>query len=170
MVHKIIMVAILTMLAGCAGQTVPQPLMENEQIISDAVIQIVYDIFDEEYDELFIRSLFGCDVVEVSYVPEYIWLGNLFTENTELLKLAPEGISCFMRVPEQAVEKWPDFNIPKYFVINIGKKEDETYYTHVYGFYAMWDSLEELFEHKGLQFIEEHMQTFELYLPPRQAA
>ena len=164
MVHKIILIfAIFIMLSGCESRTETQQLTEDEKNIAAALLMIMSDrIATGVYDEHPIVHLLDDAVVKVSYVQGYLWIGNEFTECDALLEVSEEGITCFLQTPEPAADE------STYAVFNIGRKEDGTYYSHVFGFYPAWNSLEERLERSTeYQPVEEHMRSFELYIPPR---
>jgi len=168
MVRNFVMVfAMLIILAGCENQTNTPALTEDEQKIADALIPILHDVLEqgtlEEFPIVFLSAdtvvLLDDIILEISYVQGYVWRSYQFP-CPELLALAPEGIACFMRAPAPS---WDG-----YFVVNMGKKDDGSYYTHIYDFYPDWDSLEMHIENAHPIYpVDDNIQTFELYIPPR---
>ena len=143
-----------------------QILSEEEKNIADALTLVLHGWYTNVvFIEYPIIELFEGADVEVSYVQGYNWRGYGY-ENKELLELAPDGITCFLRAPEQAM----DGSI--YAVFNLGRKEDGTYYSHATGFFPLWDSPEEyLRERQRLSYqpINDYLQKFEFHVPYREA-
>ena len=138
-----------------------QELTKDEQNIADALIKILNNLHDitgmEEYPEFY---SFEDSAIKVTYFQGYIWRSDPLP-NEELLQTAPVGICCFLPVPEQAE------NQPRYFVINVGRKDDGKYYNHIYGWYSDSRSLDSFFQGRPSYFpIEDYSQTFKLYIPP----
>ena len=139
------------------------PLTEAEQSIADVLIHVVHNLLDMRGSgEHPIIALLEDSVIEVSYVQGYFWLGWGY-EDKDLLEVAPEGITCFLRPPE------PAWNGPTHAVINLGISEDGTYIDHTFGFHPLgWEDVEEYLSY----FIdyppsENPVQTFTFYIPPR---
>ena len=137
-------------------------LSEDEQSIADAIVTITHNMLSwEGPTEYYILTLLEDAVIEVSYVEGYIWLYSGHYDE-ELVAVAPEGITCFLRPPE---DSWEGFT---YWVFLIGKKDDNSYYDHVFGWYPDACTIE---EHIGSSFqnqpIEDIIRTFDLYIPPR---
>ena len=91
-------------------------LSEEEKNIADALILVLHGRYTNViFNDYPIIELFEGTDVEVSYVQGYYWRA-FGLENTKLLELAPDGITCFLRAPEQAL----DGSI--YAVLNWGEK------------------------------------------------
>ena len=162
--HKLIIsFTIIVMLGGCGSQSSKQALTEDERNIADALILVTYNMLDMEGSGDYpIVSLFEGATIEVSYVQGYIMRGHCTAYDKKRLESIPKWITCFLSSPEPA---W-DGTI--YFAFDIGKKEDGTYYSHTFGFFPVWDSLEVFFEGRHeYQPLEDYLHTFELYIPPR---
>jgi len=139
-------------------------LSEEEQSIAEVLIFIAHNMFNMEGSgEYYILTLLEDAIVEVSFVPGYFWRWSGHY-NEELVAIAPDGITCWLRPPEPSWEGYI------YWVILIGKKDDNTYYDNVYAWYPDACSIE---EHIGYGFLnqplEDIIQTFELYIPPRES-
>jgi hypothetical protein len=155
------------------------PFLEDEQNIADAVVRTIHNIVDKQipYVDRIILLLLDADV-EVSYVQGYVWYNSLDYGYINLPLFAPDGITCFLRIPEPAPDE------VTYLSLNIGKRDNGAYYNHIYGYRPMWHvaSLDDHFNKKPTyqplwdQYfsnkptylpLEENVKTFELYIPPR---
>jgi len=137
-------------------------LSEDEQGIADTIVTLTHNMLNMEGPtEYYILTLLEDAVIRVSYVEGYIWRYSGHYDE-ELVAVAPEGITCFLRPPE---DSWEGFT---YWVFLIGKKDDNSYYDHVFGWYPDSCTIE---EHIGSSFwnqpLEDIIRTFELYIPPR---
>ena len=138
-------------------------LSEEEQKIADALVCILQDMHNlQGMDEHPAFYSFEGSVVEVTYYEGYTWRTDpLFRRDNEaLLDIAPEGITCHLRVPE------PKENQPLYFVINIGKNGEDSYYSHLYGWYPTPFSIEDnMIDESSYSLVEDNLHTYCLYIP-----
>ena len=143
-------------------QGTTQQISEDEQNIADALVIIAHNMFNKEGSiEYPILSLIEGSVIEVSYVHGYIWRWSGHY-NEELVAIAPEGITCFLRPTEIS---WDGY---VYWVFIIGKKDDNTYYDHVYAWYPESYSIEKCVRSSFPdQPLIDVIRTFDLYIPPR---
>jgi len=141
---------------------VTQQISEDEQNIADALIIIAHNMFNKEGSiEYPILSLIEGAVIEVSYVQGYVWRWSGHYDE-ELVAIAPEGITCFLRPSELS---WDGY---VYWVFLIGRKDDSTYFDHVYAWYPESYSIEECVRSSFQnQPLEDIIRTFNLYIPPR---
>jgi len=151
-------------IANQNGKQEVKQLSEEEQSIAEALVIIAHNMFNiEGSDEYYILTLLEDAIVEVSFVPGYFWLwwGHY---NEDLVTIAPEGITCWLRPPEPS---WEGYT---YWVFIMGKKDDNTYYDHVYAWYPDGFGIEERIKSSFQnQPIEDIIQTFDLYIPPRES-
>jgi len=143
-------------------QEVSKQLSEEERNIAGALVIIAHNMLNiESYIEYPILYLLEDAVVEVSYVPGYFWRYSGHY-NEELVAIAPEGITCFLRPPEPS---WDGYT---HWALMIGKRDDNTYFDHIYVWYPDFHGVE---EHIGSSFenqpLEDIIQTFDLYIPQR---
>ena len=139
-----------------------QLLTEDEQNIADVLIHVAHKLLNMRASgEHPIVALLEDAVVEVSYVQGYFWRADSLI-NLALLDVAPKGITCFLRTAE------PSWDGVTYAAFNIGRRDDGTYISHIFGSFFVWEDLDEYLSNRiNYQPLDNPVQTFTLYIPPR---
>ena len=144
-------------------------LSENELKIADALYTILSQwISSSIYLELPELLSFEDSIVQVVYYQGYDW-HEADRPDTTLLELAPEGITCIVRVPSASGrELAPDKAI--YYSFCLGRNSDGKYNTEVYHSYASGGkSIDEYFSYRSdyLHPSPENIAEFEFHFPAR---
>ena len=153
-------------LPDVASQSV-SPLTEDERNIAEALITILHCMMNDEYQEYPEIYSYENAIVEATYMEGYYW----YNPDIMLSEMAPEGITCFLRIPlSQGDERSP--YEPIYYIFYIGRNADGNYRTDFYiNLPAGTESVGMYFEN----FLSEYrpspdsLHEFEFYFPPRKA-
>ena len=140
-------------------------LTDEEQRIADALIYILHRLMDAEYQEHPEVYAFENAVAEISYVQGYNWSYGNDRPNPSLLEIAPEGITCLLLIPEDT-GVFPIY--PLYYVYNIGKTADGSFYKYDCDFCIENRGPEEFFKYRyQYQPLDEYLHEFKFYVPVR---
>jgi len=154
-----------TVLAWCSTQSDLQHLDEDEQNIAEALSTILSRWIDSgNYGELPELVSFEDSVVQVTFFHGYKWHESDIPY-TDLLELAPEGITCIIRIPSSLGHERGQYEA-NYYVFCLGRRQDGAYYTEKYQFYAIGvDSIEILSGYSDMNPSVDSFNEFEFYFP-----
>ena len=139
----------------------PIVLSKEEQNIAETLVYLLHDMMDCEYQEHPVMYLFEDAVVRVNYVEGYIWRwGDI--PYTKLEEISPNGITCFLHVPETVA------GYPIYLIYCIGQDSNGSYNHDYYEFYTEYRSLEDFFSSReNYQPLNEYLREFTMYVQAR---
>ena len=137
------------------------PMTDDERNIADALITILHSMMDVEYQEYPEVYSFENAVVEASYIQGYSW----HDPYPDLIRVAPEGITCFVRVPSSLGHELWQYETT-YYVFNLGRNADGTYHSDYYTLYTTGvESVDQYFA-PGYGPSPDSFHEFEFYVPP----
>ena len=140
-------------------------MTEEERSIADIIVDTIYaDIkVNLEYAEFPEVLSFESTYVNVEYIPGYIWFPS-DKPDSELLKLAPGGITCFIKIPVSTGDQ------SKGYVIIIGQRSDGTFISDWVDRYTseFASNMEEFLEGNLVEYKQTSgsIKSFEMYIPP----
>ena len=143
---------------------------DSAGIVELSILSGWMDSMDDDFIERPETYWFEGAVVQVTYYLGYTW-HPADRPNLKLLEMAPEGITCYVRVPSPEEESTIQFRTPDYYIFCLGKSIEGTYITDYYQFFDTGaDSLDELwlFRSECSRPYPESLNTFQFYFPNRQ--